>query len=527
MAAAYYYIDNTNGLDAHTGLRIPAGDITSVSYNTVDSTADTTHFVDAALTGANDYINGSFFWNVTRGAGSLITDFVAADDTVTLGTAVVGMTAGDEYYILDSWKTIPQYTSVSARTAGDKAYVRANQTHTLAAILGIDEDGTADLRISLIGCNATQGIDPYHDASDVRPIITCAGQAYYLSLYTDDYWYIANLDIIGGTGQYLPTTYLAGAFGVKYGTGNYIYNCIFRDSSGATSANVLIMGECYTTFDSCAFTNGKSTNVILYQAISDTGSSDAPMSCSNIVFKNCTFNSGANSTPYGISVVCAATIFLDNCNFGGVATHATADIRIAPTFIRAAPLMIYCRNTIFNSTKLSWGITGYDVQGIKIFEEDTQQVFGDSLATYYYGTIQKSSTARDGGATSSAQMIPVTGVGLYNPLSITNDFIPDFRVWLAAGEHTVTVYIRGVNWAAYPTAAQLYLEAEYVTSDTTNAITRAKVVSTEVLTDNTTWVGLACAVNLHVASFVNLKVNLCLYEDATTGVLVDIKPVIS
>ena len=79
--------------------------ITAINWSedissTVDSTADTTHFIDDALTGANDYINGCYFYNITRSLGSTIKDFVANTDTVTLDFAIDEMTAGDSYTII-------------------------------------------------------------------------------------------------------------------------------------------------------------------------------------------------------------------------------------------------------------------------------------------------------------------------------------------------------------------------------------------------------------------------------------------
>ena len=109
-----YYIDPTNGTNTFAGTRIDS---------TVDSTADTTHFVDDALTGADNYILNSYFFNVTRGLGSLISAFTAIDDTVTLATAITGMVAGDTYYILNAWLDLDQFTE-NARSAGDKVIIR-------------------------------------------------------------------------------------------------------------------------------------------------------------------------------------------------------------------------------------------------------------------------------------------------------------------------------------------------------------------------------------------------------------------
>ena len=190
MAAANYYIDFTNGNDARTGLKI--------GNFIIDSTADTTHFVDASLTGANDYINGSYVWNVTRAAGSIIDDFDATSDTVTLHTAITGLHADDVYYILDSWLTLGQYTSVTARTAGDIAYVRAATTQTLnSANIEFDESGTQAAVISIIGCDAVTN-DPWVDASNTYPILSFGDAAYQVNLDTN-YWVIKRLTISDST----------------------------------------------------------------------------------------------------------------------------------------------------------------------------------------------------------------------------------------------------------------------------------------------------------------------------------------
>jgi hypothetical protein len=185
---------------------------------------------------------------------------------------------------------------------------------------------------------------------------------------------------------------------------------------------------------------------------------------------------------------------------------------------------IYTKNCKFNSTKHT---SLYSVI-INLFEEDAGQVYGAHIATGYLGVAERvTDIVRSGGATSSVKIIPTTYVGLLRPFILQDFPKPTWQIWCPTGAQTITVYVRGLNWASYPTAAQLYLEAEYVTDDTTGAITRSTVVSDEVLTDNTTWVGLQCAVNPHVAGFVNLKLYLGLYEDASTGIYVDIKPVVT
>ena len=115
---ATFYIDADNGTNTYTGLKITG---------TIDSTADSTHFVDSALTGSDDYINGSFFYNETTGKGTLISDFVSAGDTVTLTDADASMAAGDTYYILHAYKTLHKFGE-SSRSVGDRAILRRGMT---------------------------------------------------------------------------------------------------------------------------------------------------------------------------------------------------------------------------------------------------------------------------------------------------------------------------------------------------------------------------------------------------------------
>jgi hypothetical protein len=57
-----------------------------------------------------------------------------------------------------------------------------------------------------------------------------------------------------------------------------------------------------------------------------------------------------------------------------------------------------------------------------------------------------------------------------------------------ASPQNKSIYVKGEGWSTFPTAAQLYFEAEYISNGATFDTTI--VTSTEVLTDNTTWVQL-------------------------------------
>jgi hypothetical protein len=501
MAVAYYFIDYTNGNDARTGLRIPAGDITSITYNTVDSTADTTHFVDAALTGADDYILGSYVWNVTRGIGALITDFVALTDTVTLGSAIAGMTAGDSYYILDSWKTINKYTTTTARTAGDIAYLRANMTHTQgAADIICDEVGTSALYISLIGCNATQVVDPWHDASDALPVIDFNNGAYQMNL-ARNFWFFKNLSIKNSNDA-------NGIIYINYARVDFT-NCVFNNATHTTfGIRHNYPADCL--FIDCAF-----------EGVGGSGATTVYNSYGTSRYVNCTFNATV-ATTYGFSQQSASAYF-DGCSIGNTGNYASYDFQLYNNSFA------YMRNCKFYSTlakRILYEPAPSPSMGA-MYCQDAQQVYGDNIIYTRQGTVTRVTTPlRPNGAASCAKMEPdATFCGIFDPLTLKNSpgqWEPDFCVWCTAGSHTITVYMLSITtWGGvYPTAAELFLEAEYVSNATDGTIARTTVVSTAVLADATTWVPFTVTVIPVVASFVNLKVKLGKYV-AANGVYVE------
>jgi hypothetical protein len=506
-----YYIDNVNGTDAKSGLREPA-----TSHNHVDSSTANTETVCAALTSAVDnYYTGATIWNRTRGIGAIVSGYVGGTKTLTHG-AIAGHVATDEFYLVNAWKTMSKAATTCA--VGDIAYYRAGQTETLAAIVNFTNDGTVAAYISIIGMGTGSATlettdetatEAWHDASTTRPIIDGNNAAYYVYISSDDYWNIKYLDIRN-------TNSTQGCLNISSSEGVYIDTCVVRDGNNVSGGvNVLITGTSYTSsviINNCEIKNSNYIN--------------CSIATGNVKIINTTFNSGALSTPTGLYVATSSMpsvyVYLDACVFGGVVPHTTSDILTSPN------IKIYSRNCKFNSTKLLW-IANRISLILNLFEEDAQQVYGAHIATGYLGVAERvTNVVRGGGATSSVKIIPTTYVGLLRPFILQDFPIPTWQVWCPTGAQTITVYVRSYGtWSPYPTAARLYLEAEYVTGTTTGSITRATVVSTQVLSDGTTWVGLQCAVNPSVTSFVNLKLYLGLYKDASTGIYVDVLPVIT
>lgn len=498
---AYYYIDYTNGNNSASGLRIPAGAHDSTSYNVIDSSADATHFVDTALSGTTFYsgarvvvYQGSS--STVRGTG-LVSSFDDGTDTITLqGGGITGMAANDNYYILQSWQTIQQYTG-NTRTAGDVGYVRANMTHTQgSADITFTSAGSITTRTCLWGCNATQGIDPYKDSSDVRATIDFAEGAYQV-LLSVSYWHFKNL-------KFTKSNDTNGIlYGATTSNGMHVFdNCLWVQVSSVQ--HDLYFALQTVEFNDCVFQGAGAGKYCVY------GGNGA-----RLIFRNCTFDATI-STSGGINVE-GCRIYCYNCAFGSTNTFSSADVTLNRSYA-------YFDVCTFGSTTKVYCIS-YDAYG---FSEHDQGVFNAHKTSTEGGTIDRdTSVIRTYGATSSAKIMPNSNCSGVKFLTMTGR-IPkgDFKIWCPASETTITVYIRseGTWGGTYPTAAELFTEATYVSNASTGA--KSTVYSDEVLSDGTTWVGFQTTFTPAVASFAYVTVNLNKFV-TSCGIYVDIKPVVS
>ena len=141
-----------------------------------------------------------------------------------------------------------------------------------------------------------------------------------------------------------------------------------------------------------------------------------------------------------------------------------------------------------------------------VYFENYLGVLGASYAVLPCGDIVKNtSIIRVGGAASSLEVIPQSTISIYG-------FVKIFE-WIEFGVPTgsvaKTVYIKGEGWSTFPTAAQLYIEAEYLSH--ASLMTKATVASTDVLTDNTTWTAFAVAFNPLQVGYVRYRGYLKVY----------------
>jgi hypothetical protein len=175
-----------------------------------------------------------------------------------------------------------------------------------------------------------------------------------------------------------------------------------------------------------------------------------------------------------------------NCNFGMFRHHSNTC-----TFTQhynAVP--VYGGDHHYNS-KFNVDVTYYDWSpwpGPFVRYDDYGGTLGDTR-THSRGVRTKTNATivRDGGSAIALEVSDLT----YNDPRYLNYPLFEWVEWdVPASEQTRKIYIRGGNggsedWSTYPTAAELFLEAEYY--DEAGTCHKAFVVSNDVLTDNTTW----------------------------------------
>jgi len=444
---------------------------------------------------AGDYVrvsNGSEWYKVTTVTNDNEFEITPAFQQATVTDAA----DSTKYNNYDGTSTstpfvhLNQFTTDTARSAGDILKVRANQTHLYAGIdIVFDEDGNVNNMIEIRGCSSTD--DPWGDGSDVRPIIGFGDTSYQLNLYTDNFWKFRRLECIESTDSY-------GILRLNHVHNAIIDSCVFRDAS---QRGVRLDYSGNLLFQDCSFYNNTSYNFY----------------ASSLSFRcvGCAFDGGAAATNYGIYIYYPSSGELIDCTFGASSAHDISDIHFYYPATR-----IHARNCSFA------GSISFSARGAFLRSEDHGQTKGAHKTFYFNGTIEKdTSVVRSGGASSSAKMTPNSYCGLYYPLTIADDFCSgDFRLWLPASEKTVTIYIRTFGYTTLPTADELYIEASYL--DQASGGHRATVQSTQTVSANDTWTAFSVTFTPSQEGWVYVTVYLKKYE-SNSGVYVDIKPVIS
>lgn len=420
-------------------------------------------------------------------------DYVNGDDSND------GLSTGN------AWKTIHKFTTTTARSAGDRAFLRANTTWDYGASganvdIIFDEDGTANLLIEIIGCDSVTN-DPWGDASDVKPVIDFNGAAWSAQMSEDSFWKFTNFQIIDSADP--ENISIARSF-VFFESMDFSGN-----SSASESANVSSNYGAYSVFRNCSFSGAANAGVKLGTAqITE--------------FYNCTFD---NNGTYGVTMWgSGGYCYCQDCLFGQSIANTQSDIHQ-----RGWPYprytVYYLRNCIYNSvyTGTEQIPLGY------IYSEDDLQVYGThSFYSSNSKITKETSSPRSGGSSSYARInLASSFIGTYNPVRfglLESGFAPK---WLTKDvEYTITVYARVASaWDSALNASQAYMKVSYLSNASTAA--RTEIQSTETIANDTTWTAFTVTFTPLQTGFVYIWFYVSKYEDTSEYIDVDDEPVVS
>ncbi|RJO61096.1 MAG: hypothetical protein C4542_07360 [Dehalococcoidia bacterium] len=144
---------------------------------------------------------------------------------------------------------------------------------------------------------------------------------------------------------------------------------------------------------------------------------------------------------------------------------------------------------------------------ISVSSENHLRVLGAHYRWKQFGDIIRNTTVlRPGGAGDTIEVVPLSNCAGATPLSILE--WDEFDV--PATEQTRFVYVRGEGWTVWPEASRLYLSAEYI--DDAHTLATAKVLSTQVLSDNKTWTKFSVTFKPSVKGTVRYVMQLSKYQ---------------
>lgn len=405
-----------------------------------------------------------------------------------------GLDANDGLSITTAWQTINKYTTTTTRTAGDIAYVRANRTLTQnTADILCDDSGTASAYISIIGCNATQGIDPWSDGSDVRPIVDFANAAYQVNVaWAGIYWKIQNM-------EFRQSADANGNVYIAAGRVWYFLNCKFNDSGSSATVGLYLGSGTVAIVEDCVFVDCWGSSLYLYNAVA------------RVI--NCSFDGGSvRGSSNGIYVCRNAWVEVVDSDFGQTVAFVNNDI-----YAELGEDRIYCRNCVTNSdyTAATFG---------KIFLEDEDGVFNTQKAVFWNGILDRVTTpVRTGGASSSLKIAPNSSCTANFPIEAGDKFLTGtFQIYCPSGSRTITVYMYGDGWgASLPSSTECYISASYLNNAGT--ADRTTIASNDSLAEDS-WTAFDVAFTQARNGWVYVTVVLKKYI-ASAVVYVDIKPV--
>ena len=537
---ATYYIDPTNGNDAHTGLK-------EGNYTADALTTDIT-LIDTELTEAlDDAYNGDFLYNVTRGAGALITDYVAATTTITCNS-ISGQTAGDTYYILKAWLDLDTFTE-AARSAGDKVIIRRGAVQcddgtdlnftsdgTIAApiVIEADFDNAWDDQVDLSAtatATLTFGSKTVTFSADISGSLAAGDWIYASGDSNKEFAYKVASVVTTTVTLKLPYK------GAQAGSGKTMYNILdnplWNTAAGNfqwnfdtdnfwlvqglhirgtdANGNVELDSSFAHEFIDCEF-EGDGTSAFGIEPTDD-----------EFVFflKKCIFSGHQYSINSGVLADTWGKFFVDDSIFTGDATNPNVAFRSGTT--QANSIQIYGSENEFvngtNTTALSVGTNtnnevrlrnpnfntspiGSSTAGVLsiLSIEDYDNTVGDNrfyqigsgsnINTVLYQS--ETTTVRSGGSNKSVKITPTTN------MTITWDFnklkVFEIPIYATTDSKTYTVYFNlpDANFTADPTASELWIELEAWGHATNNF--RKITKSTGTITSDGNWNSLTVTV---------------------------------
>jgi len=423
-----------------------------------------------------------------------------------------------------AWKTIEKYTTITTRTAGDVAYVRAGTTETKTDDdIVFDEDGTVSSPIKLIGCDSSN--DPWGDGIDTKPVINFDRTSHNVHLLQDNYWSIRNIEILHSTDVYVcyiddcDFVYLEDCT-VRYPIRDYgrgfktwsstaqLINCEALQSSNSTS---LVIG--LENSNSVVYARNFSTSGSIYEPVFFNGGS--------LVLKDCNLQSSTSGI-YGVYAV-EGKVTLINTTVG----HNFSSLDIY-----AYRAEITCYN-LSASTAYSIGVGGGNTGVVHIdgFNGDSSV----QRTRYLGGWIERNtSNTRPGGGDTSIAMCPINthansfGLSLSNamPGLFNGRSVGLIKCWNDTNStNQISIYIKAGDdfGGSYPTADELYVVSWYWSGGKYWSSAR----STQTVSDTTSWVEFTNTIYPSANTFIHTDVMLRKYESSDNVIYVDTKPILS
>lgn len=339
--------------------------------------------------------------------------------------------------------------------------------------------------------------------------------------------------------KFLSSVFRNGKYGFNSGSNHtisgIIYSCQYAVNFGSKHT---VTGNIY----SCQYAATGGSNYVLSSNIYSCV--DSVLNCSNLIISGnihsnaYAINSGSNHTIsgniysnlygfyFGSNHTISGNVYSNQYGFrGGIDFILEGKIGYN-TLDVSSPNLTYdfqyesFVTCVILAGKLPLGGLTFSLRGGEgdrggIYSEDHEQVIGASYAYLAHGDIIKNtSILRSGGADNSIEVVPMTTCDADNPVDIFE--WTEFDV--PATVQTRSVYIKGESWTTWPTASQLYFEAEYF--DVASGVTKTIVTSTAVLVDNITWTQFLVSFTPGQVGKVHYRMFLKLYE-ATAKVYID------